>query len=167
MAPVLTPGCVFRVNTYLWVKLRTVTCLRWDEKTEERQMLLIFHQRRRRLMSFIPVNIRRCSRRTPTHCSNCGSFSLMTAQLVSDSSSVGHRVVCIIWEEIKGEKGTSGASQWNSHKATLECSWGSCSLSHTVWWRTLMVHMVPPSHHYVLHKEELLWIISHDMRHYM
>lgn len=41
------------------------------------------------------------TRGNPTHCSNCGSFSLMTAQLLNDSSSVGHRAACIIWKEIK------------------------------------------------------------------
>lgn len=35
----------------------------------------------------------------PTHCSNCGSLSLMTAQLVRDSSSVGHRAACMNWNE--------------------------------------------------------------------
>lgn len=40
-----------------------------------------------------------CTRGNPTHCSNCGSLSLMTAQLVSDSSSVGHLAACITWNK--------------------------------------------------------------------
>lgn len=31
-----------------------------------------------------------------THCSNCGSFSLVKTQLVNDNSSDGHRTACII-----------------------------------------------------------------------
>lgn len=36
---------------------------------------------------------------TTTHCPDCRSFSLTTAQLVSDSSSVGHRAACMVCEE--------------------------------------------------------------------
>lgn len=36
MVPELTLGCVFKVNTYLWVKLRTVTCLHWDDELRGR-----------------------------------------------------------------------------------------------------------------------------------
>lgn len=41
---------------------------------------------------------------TTTHCPDCRSFSLTTAQLVSDSSSVGHRAACMVCEEEDGEK---------------------------------------------------------------
>lgn len=34
-----------------------------------------------------------------THCPDCRSFSLTTAQLVSDSSSVGHRAACMVCGE--------------------------------------------------------------------
>lgn len=85
MVPELTLGWVFKVNTYLWAKLRTVTCLQWGEQTEESSRMTHTHTHCSMMQS--------C-----THCSNCGSFSLMTAQLVSDSSSVGHRPACIIWK---------------------------------------------------------------------
>ncbi len=35
-----------------------------------------------------------------THCPDCRSFSLTTAQFVSDSSSVGHRAACIVCRNI-------------------------------------------------------------------
>lgn len=38
-----------------------------------------------------------------THCPDCRSFSLTTAQLVSDSSSVGHRPACMVCREEEAE----------------------------------------------------------------
>lgn len=52
-----------------------------------------------------------CIRSSPTHSPSCWSFSLMTAQLVSDSSSVGHRAVCIICTESREED----ANSWSIH----------------------------------------------------
>lgn len=39
-----------------------------------------------------------------THCPDCRSFSFTTAQLVSESSSVGHRAACMVCEEKEEEK---------------------------------------------------------------
>lgn len=46
-----------------------------------------------------------------THCPDCRSFSLTTAQLVSDSSSVGHRAACMVCEE-------RGRGGWVEEKMT-------------------------------------------------
>lgn len=55
-----------------------------------------------------------CTRGNPTHCSNCGSLSLMTAQLVSDSSSVGHLAACITWNKESRET-CKQQPQWGIH----------------------------------------------------
>lgn len=43
---------------------------------------------------------------TTTHCPDCRSFSLTTAQLVSDSSSVGQRAACMVCEGKAAERDT-------------------------------------------------------------
>lgn len=58
-----------------------------------------------------------CAR--PTHCPDCRSFSLTTAQLVSDSSSVGQRAACMVCTGV-GEEG--GGVDHNNYKALLNIS---------------------------------------------
>lgn len=55
-----------------------------------------------------------CTRGDPTHCSKCGSFSLMTAQLVNDSSSVGHLAACITWNK-ESREACKQRPQWEIH----------------------------------------------------
>lgn len=55
-----------------------------------------------------------------THCPDCRSFSLTTAQLVSDSSSVGHRAACIVWME---EKDRGGKEEHNLKDTEIIMKW--------------------------------------------
>lgn len=155
MLPELTLGCLLKVNTYLCVKLRTVTCLHWDKQIGDRGTFLNKEKKYKprchrsssswtASLQYI-LNIREsqnkdpppiqptthihihkytsiyivwrmvtCTRGDPTHCSKCGSFSLMTAQLVNDSSSVGHLAACITWNK-ESREACKQRPQWEIH----------------------------------------------------
>lgn len=140
MAPVLTPGCVFRVNTYLWVKFRTVTCLHWRGDRGEPDVTVHLPPEQTQVHDLVLQK--------KSH----SLFKLLL--LLADDGTVGQRqLICrapSCLHNLRGEKR-------NFRSFALKFPQSHCGVQLC---NRLVVHRVGQwEHHYVLHKEELLWMM--------
>lgn len=107
-----------------------------------------------------------------TYCPDCRSFSLTTAQFVNDSSSVGHRAACIVWDRHKEvNEWYGGVRRLFNYKLKITMSTQLTSMTQSknkmtfLHFYTAMTQSIQPVQcWHVLRTSEWTWVAQPELR---